>query len=240
MKDLNSLSKEELIKLVALQQEQLRVAEERAEKERIIAEKAQRTAEIKEQSHLKFAHGVIFMAQNLKEVNGNYLAKVEDFLCYADDEESRKAIKVLYDMIAHSLNTIAAASGQIAGFFAHGNEAMKSGETSEQAHENATRSLEELKKVRSFSNNIKGVARFSAAISKAAEALSSTTNLTVESQQKISSIVRASAPSTDQTKQTHRGRVNNISKLPEVAPVTASVRQMWRTLERLGGFNCRS
>lgn len=39
MKDLNSLSKEELIKLVALQQEQLRVAEERAEKERIIAEK---------------------------------------------------------------------------------------------------------------------------------------------------------------------------------------------------------
>ena len=41
MKDLNSLSKEELIKLVALQQEQLRVAEERAEKERIIAEKAQ-------------------------------------------------------------------------------------------------------------------------------------------------------------------------------------------------------
>lgn len=47
MKDLNSLSKEELIKLVALQQEQLRVAEERAEKERIIAEKAQRTAEIK-------------------------------------------------------------------------------------------------------------------------------------------------------------------------------------------------
>lgn len=39
MKDLNSLSKEELIKLVALQQEQLRVVEERAEKERIIAEK---------------------------------------------------------------------------------------------------------------------------------------------------------------------------------------------------------
>lgn len=159
MKDLNSLSKEELIKLVALQQDMLRVAEERAEKERIIAEKAQRTAEIKEQSHLKFAHGVIFMAQNLKEVNGNYLAQVEDFLSYADDDESRKAIRVLYDMIAHSLNTIAAASGQIAGFFAHGNEAMKSGETSEQAYENATRSLEELKKVRSFSNNIKGVAR---------------------------------------------------------------------------------
>lgn len=222
MKDLNSLSKEELIKLVALQQEQLRVAEERAEKERIIAEKAQRTAEIKEQSHLKFAHGVIFMAQNLKEVNGNYLAQVEDFLSYADDDESRKAIRVLYDMIAHSLNTIAAASGQIAGFFAHGNEAMKSGETSEQAYENATRSLEELKKVRSFSNNIKGVARFSAAISKAAEALSSTTNLTVESQQKISSIVRAAAPTADQVKQTHRGRVNNISKLPEAAPVTAS------------------
>lgn len=181
MKDLNSLSKEELIKLVALQQEQLRVVEERAEEERIIAEKAQRTAEIKEQSHLKFAHGVIFMAQNLKEVNGNYLAQVEDFLSYADDEESRKAIRVLYDMIAHSLSTIAAASGQIAGFFAHGNETMKSGETSKKAYENATRSLEELKKVRSFSNNIKGVAKFSAAISKAAEALSSTTNLTVES-----------------------------------------------------------
>ena len=102
MKDLNSLSKEELIKLVARQQEQLRVAEERAEKERINAEKAQRTAEIKEKSHLKFAHGVIFMAQNLKEVKGNYLTQVEDFLSYADDEEARKAIRGLYDMIAHS------------------------------------------------------------------------------------------------------------------------------------------
>lgn len=99
---------------------------------------------------------------------------------------------------------------------------MKSGETSEQAYENATRSLEELKKVRSFSNNIKGVARFSSSISKATEALIPTTNLTVESQQKISSVVRASAPSTDQIKQTHRGRVNNIIKLPEAAPVTAS------------------
>lgn len=99
---------------------------------------------------------------------------------------------------------------------------MKSGETSKQAYENAPRSLEELKKVRSFSNNIKGVAKFSAAISKAAKALSSTTNLTVESQQKISSIVRAAAPSADQVNQTHRGRVNNINKLPEAAPVIAS------------------
>ena len=148
------------------------------------------------------------------EVKGNYLAHVEDFLSYANDEESKKAIRVLYDMIAHSLSTIASASGQIAGFFAHGNETMKSGETSEKAYENATRSLEELKKVRSFSNNIKGVAKFSAAISKAAEALSSTTNLTVEVQQKISSIVRAAAPTADQVKQTHRGRVNNINKLP--------------------------
>ncbi len=140
------------------------------------------------------------MAQNLKEVKGNYLAQVEDLLSYAEDEEPRKAIRALNDMIAHSLSTIAAASGQIAGFFAHSNEKMKSGETSEKAYENTTRSLEELKKVRSFSNNIKGVAKFSAAISKAAEALSSRTNLTVESQQKISSIVRAAAPTALQIK----------------------------------------
>lgn len=99
---------------------------------------------------------------------------------------------------------------------------MKSGETSEQAYENATSSLEELKKGRTFSNNIKGVAKFNTAISKAAEALSSATNLTVESQQRISSIVRAAAPSADQVKQTHRGRVNNINKLPEAEPVIAS------------------
>lgn len=146
MKDLNSLSKEELIKLLNQKEEELKAAEARAEEEHVIAEQAQRATEIKEQSHLKFAHGVIFMAQNPKEVNGNYLAQVEYFLSYADDEESRKAIRVLYDLIAHSLSTIAAASGQIAGFFAHGNETMKSGETSEKAYENATRSLEELKK----------------------------------------------------------------------------------------------
>lgn len=66
-------------------------------KNTLLQSQAQRAAEIKEQSHLKFAHGVIFMAQNLKEVKGNYLAQVEDFLDYADDEESRKAIRVLYD-----------------------------------------------------------------------------------------------------------------------------------------------
>lgn len=79
MKDLNSLSKEELIKLLNQKEEELKAAEERAEKEHVIAKEAQKAAEIKEQSHLKFAHGVIFMAQNLREVNGNYLAQVEDF-----------------------------------------------------------------------------------------------------------------------------------------------------------------
>lgn len=33
------------------------------------------------------------MAQNLKEVKGNYLAQVEDLLSYAEDEEPRKAIR---------------------------------------------------------------------------------------------------------------------------------------------------
>lgn len=75
MKDLNSLSKEELIKLLNQKEEKLKAAEARAEEEHVIAEQAQRAAEIKEQSHLKFAHGVIFMAQNLKEVKGNCLPK---------------------------------------------------------------------------------------------------------------------------------------------------------------------
>lgn len=140
---------------------------------------------------------------------------------YADDEESRKAIRVLYDDCPrpkHDRGYFRANCGLLCSR-QWGNEV---GRNLREAYENATRSLEELKKVRSFSNNIKGVAKFSVAISKAAEALSSMTNLTVESQQKISSIVRAVAPSADQVKQTHRGRVNNINKLPEAAPVIAS------------------
>lgn len=96
MKGLNSLSNEERIKFLNQKEEESKAAEECAEKEHVIAK------EIKELSHLKFAHGVIFMAQNLKEVKGNYLAQVEDFLSYTDDDESRKAIRVLYNMIAHS------------------------------------------------------------------------------------------------------------------------------------------
>lgn len=34
--------------------------------------------------------------------------------------------------------------------------------------------------------------------------------------------MRAAAPTADQEKQTHRGRVNNINKLPMAAPVIAS------------------
>ena len=59
MKDLNSHSKEELIKLLNQKEEEIKAAEVRAEKEHVIAEQAQKVAEIKEQSHLKFAHGVI-------------------------------------------------------------------------------------------------------------------------------------------------------------------------------------
>lgn len=102
MKGLNSLSNEERIKFLNQKEEESKAAEECAEKEHVIAKEAQKAEEIKELSHLKFAHGVIFMAQNLKEVKGNYLAQVEDFLSYTDDDESRKAIRVLYNMIAHS------------------------------------------------------------------------------------------------------------------------------------------
>ena len=54
MTDLNSLSKEELIKLVAQKEEQLRAAEDLAEK--------------RERSNIKFAHGVTSLALLLKDL----------------------------------------------------------------------------------------------------------------------------------------------------------------------------
>ena len=82
MTDLNSLSKEELIKLVTQKEEQLRAAEDLAEK--------------RERSNIKFARGVTSLALLLKDVNGSYLAQVEEYLSYADDEEAKKAMKVLW------------------------------------------------------------------------------------------------------------------------------------------------
>ena len=64
MTDLNSLSKEELIKLVAQKEEQLRAAEDLAEK--------------RERSNIKFARGVTSLTLLLKDVNGSYLAQVEE------------------------------------------------------------------------------------------------------------------------------------------------------------------
>lgn len=75
MKDLNSLSKEELIKLLNQKEEEIKAAEVRAEKEHVIAEQAQKVAEIKEQSHLKFAHGVIFMAKISRKLMETILHK---------------------------------------------------------------------------------------------------------------------------------------------------------------------
>lgn len=75
MKDLNSHSKEELIKLLNQKEEEIKAAEVRAEKEHVIAEQAQKVAEIKEQSHLKFAHGVIFMAKISRKLMETILHK---------------------------------------------------------------------------------------------------------------------------------------------------------------------
>ena len=107
-------------------------------------------AEKRERSNIKFARGVTSLALLLKDVNGSYLAQVEEYLSYADDEEAKKAMKVLYDMISYGIKTIGVTSVQIASFFAHGNEAMKAGETSEQAYAKAQSNLKELKQVRSL------------------------------------------------------------------------------------------
>ena len=208
MTDLNSLSKEELIKLVTQKEEQLRAAEDLAEK--------------RERSNIKFARGVTSLALLLKDVNGSYLAQVEEYLSYADDEEAKKAMKVLYDMISYGIKTIGVTSVQIASFFAHGNEAMKAGETSEQAYAKAQSNLKELKQVRSFTNNVKGIVKLSNAIAKASKTLDASTNATVKTLQEISEINKESEPSPVKEKQTHRGRVNNIENLPEAGPTKAT------------------
>ena len=174
MTDLNSLPKEELIKLVTQKEEQLRAAEDLAEK--------------RERSNIKFARGVTSLTLLLKDVNGSYLAQVEEYLSYADDEEAKKAMKVLYDMISYGIKTIGVTSVQIASFFAHGNEAMKAGETSEQAYAKAQSNLKELRQVRSFTNNVKGIVKLSNAIAKASKTLDASTNATVKTLQEISEI----------------------------------------------------
>ena len=95
-------------------------------------------------------------------------------------------MKVLYDMISYGIKTIGVTSVQIASFFAHGNEAMKAGETSEEAYAKAQSNLKELKQVRSFTNNVKGIVKLSNAIIKASKTLDASTNATVKTLQEIS------------------------------------------------------
>ena len=222
MTDLNSLSKEELIKLVTQKEEQLRIAECKTEEAKLLAKQAQEKAERRERSNIRFAHGVTSLALLLKGVNGSYLAEVEEYLSYADDEEAKKAMKVLYDMISYGIKTIGVTSVQIASFFAHGNEAMKAGETSEEAYAKAQSNLKELKQVRSFTNNVKGIVKLSNAIIKASKTLEASTNATVKTLQEISEINKESEHSPAKEKQTHRGRVNNIESLPEAGPTKAT------------------
>lgn len=101
-------------------------------------------------------------------------------------------MKVLYDMISYGIKTIGVTSVQIASFFAHGNEAMKAGETSEEAYAKAQSNLKELKQVRSFTNNVKGIVKLSNAIIKASKTLEASTNATVKTLQEISEINKES------------------------------------------------
>ena len=55
---------------------------------------------------------------------------------------------------------------------------MKAGETSEQAYAKAQSNLKELKQVRSFTNNVKGIVKLSNAIAKASKTLDASTNAT--------------------------------------------------------------
>lgn len=72
---------------------------------------------------------------------------------------------------------------------------MKAGETSEQAYAKAQSNLKELRQVRSFTNNVKGIVKLSNAIAKASKTLDASTNATVKTLQEISEINKESEPS---------------------------------------------
>ena len=199
MTDLSCLSRDELIALLQKKEEEAAAAnaklvtaetkaseaEAKANQAKAIARQAEekviqaekRAQQVEEKfvrvrhNYYQLAKGTIHLINSVNAVKADYAKQVEQYLLGLDDEFAKTALNAVLRYVQDSRKILASNQRQIVTFFSKGNEAFTS---VQQAETSVAKSLTELKKAPSFSNNVKAIGTALELLHKAVVSLDNT------------------------------------------------------------------
>lgn len=229
MSDLNSLTKEELIALLEQKQKQAAIAEANLALAEERAAQAEEKASFVERKYMKLADGTLSLIKSANTVKNDYAHAIEQYLISLDGL-GKEALSAVMNYVLDSRRIIAANQAQLAAFFAKGGESLPT--SVPEVEKTVKRSLEEMKKVPSFSNNVKAIGTALGLLRGTALSVEGKESTTVKIQKKLAKI-RQALPMNSEKRKTSQGRVNNfdnLEKLPSKIVESVSV-----TCSRCGG-----
>lgn len=234
MTDLSCLSREELIALLQKKEEEaaaanakLVTAETKASEAEALANQAKaiarqaeekviqaekRAQQVEEKfvrvrhNYYQLAKGTIHLINSVNAVKADYAKQVEQYLLGLDDEFAKTALNAVLRYVQDSRKILASNQRQIVTFFSKGNEAFTS---VQQAETSVAKSLTELKKAPSFSNNVKAIGTALELLHKAAVSLDDTKQSAARIQKNLERIKKRLNVHSEKQK-TEQGRVNNF------------------------------
>lgn len=180
-----------------------------AEEKVIQAEKRAQQAEEKfgqvRRNYYQLAKGTIHLINSVNAAQADYAKQVEQYLLGLDDEFAKTALNAVLKYVQDSRKILTSNQRQIVTFFSKGKEAFTS---VQQAETSVANSLTELKKVPSFSNNVKAIGTALELLHKAAVSLDDTKQSAAQIQKNLEG-VRKHLNVHPEKQKTDQGRVNN-------------------------------
>lgn len=245
MTDLSCLSRDELIALLQKKEEEAAAAnaklvtaetkaseaEAKANQAKAIARQAEekviqaekRAQQVEEKfvrvrhNYYQLAKGTIHLINSVNAVKADYAKQVEQYLLGLDDEFAKTALNAVLRYVQDSRKILASNQRQIVTFFSKGNEAFTS---VQQAETSVAKSLTELKKAPSFSNNVKAIGTALELLHKAVVSLDNTKQSAARIQKNLEGIKKRLNVRSEKQK-TEQGRVNNFENLDKQPGIVA-------------------
>ena len=163
------------------------------------------------------AKGTIHLINSVNAVKADYAKQVEQYLLGLDDEFAKTALNAVLRYVQDSRKILASNQRQIVTFFSKGNEAFTS---VQQAETSVAKSLTELKKTPSFSNNVKAIGTALELLHKAVVSLDNTKQSAARIQKNLEGIKKRLNVRSEKQK-TEQGRVNNFENLDKQPGIVA-------------------
>lgn len=203
------------------QANQAKAIARQAEEKVIQAEKRAQQVEEKfvrvRHNYYQLAKGTIHLINSVNAVKADYAKQVEQYLLGLDDEFAKTALNAVLRYVQDSRKILASNQRQIVTFFSKGNEAFTS---VQQAETSVAKSLTELKKAPSFSNNVKAIGTALELLHKAVVSLDNTKQSAARIQKNLEGIKKRLNVRSEKQK-TEQGRVNNFENLDKQPGIVA-------------------